>query len=262
MEKVKSADGTSIAYERSGSGPPVILVGGAFCDHRAPAAGLPLAAALAPALTVFCYDRRGRGESTDQPSYAIQREVEDLAALIAAAGGSAHLYGHSSGAVLAFEAAAAGLSVPKLALYEPPLVLGEGRAPLPSDLVEQLTELVAAGNRSQAAELFLTRAVGVPAPAVAHIKSGPGWAGLEALAHTLSYDARLTRDAAALLARAPSLRTPALLLDGEQSPAWMRAGVEQLGRALPSARHVSLAGQTHDVSPSALGPVLLEFFGK
>src|SRR5690242_19700615 len=123
MEKAQSADGTWIAYEKLGNGPPVILVGGAFCDHRARAAGLPLARLLAKAMTVYCVDRRGRGESGDTPPYAVGREVEDIAALVAVAGGSAYAYGHSSGAILLIECALAGLPIPKLALYEPPLVL-------------------------------------------------------------------------------------------------------------------------------------------
>ncbi|HEY2407043.1 MAG TPA: alpha/beta hydrolase [Polyangiaceae bacterium] len=260
MKKVASADGTSIAFEKVGDGAPVILVGGAFCDHRSRPAGLPLADALAAKFSVYSYDRRGRGESTDTPPYSVAREVEDLGALLAAVGGSAHVYGHSSGAVLAFEAAHAGLPIQKLALYEPPLVL-EGRAPVPKDLVQQLRALSAAGKRAETAELFLTRAVGVPAEVVARRKTTPAWPFLEALAHTLSYDATLTADAPALLARAASVTTPTLLLDGERSEPWLRSGVDKFARALPNATHSTLAAQTHDVDPLALGPVLLAFFG-
>jgi pimeloyl-ACP methyl ester carboxylesterase len=261
MEKVKSADGTSIAFQRAGSGPPLLLIGGAFCDHRARAAGLPLAAGLNQHFTVFCYDRRGRGESTDSASYEPQRELEDLAALIAFAGGAAHVYGHSSGAILAVDAAAAGLPITKLALYEPPLVFGEEREPVPEDLVERLQRLTTQDRRADAAELFLTRAIGVPAPAVAHMKSSPSWAALEALAHTLSYDARITKDPSAVLARAPAVAQPALLIDGARSPVWMRAGVTKLARAMPAARHVSMPEQTHDVDPKLLAGLLLDFFG-
>lgn len=260
MERVTSGDGTQIAFHRQGEGPALVLIGGAFCDHRARAAGLPLAALLRARFSVFCYDRRGRGESGDTPPHALAREVEDLAALLAAAGGSAFVYGHSSGAILALEAAAAGLPIRKLALYEPPLVLSEHRAPPPEDLVEQLEQLSAAGRRSEAVELFLSRAVALPEPALAHMKGGPAWPALEALAHTLSYDARIARDPAAVLARAASVTTPALLLDGERSPSWMRAGVRALARAKPEARHVSLPGQTHDVEGHVLAPVLSHFF--
>jgi pimeloyl-ACP methyl ester carboxylesterase len=260
MDTTQSADGTRIAFEKSGSGPPVIFVGGAFCDHKARSAGTPLAAALRATHSVICFDRRGRGESTDTAPYAVAREVEDMAALIAAAGGSAHVYGHSSGAILAFEAALAGLRIRKLALYEPPLVLAGERALMPDDLEQELVRLVAAGQRSDAAELFLTRAVAVPAAAVASMKNAPFWAGLAALAHTLPYDVRLTSDAAGILARAPNLRTPTVLLDGERSPAWMRHGVAKLAEAIPGARAVSLAGQTHDVDPTVLVPELRNVF--
>jgi pimeloyl-ACP methyl ester carboxylesterase len=260
MEKVNSADGTSIAFQRVGSGPALILIGGAFCDHRARAAGLPLAAGLADRFSVFCYDRRGRGESDDTAPYASAREVEDLAALIGVAGGSAHVYGHSSGALLAIEGAAAGLPITKLSLYEPPIVMGEGREPLPSDLVERLSELAQQGRRSEAAELFLTRAVAVPPPAIAQMKGGPVWPALEALAHTLQYDARLAQDPAAVIARARLVKQSALVIAGERSPTWMRSGVEKLAAAMPAARHVSMAGQTHDVDARLLAPLLLDYF--
>jgi pimeloyl-ACP methyl ester carboxylesterase len=260
MEKVQSADGTSIAFQRMGNGPALILIGGAFCDHRARAAGLPLAAGLADDFSVFCYDRRGRGASGDTAPYAIAREVEDLGALIGAAGGSAHVYGHSSGAILAIEGAAAGLPITKLSLYEPPIVLGQDREPLPSDLVERLSDLAQQGKRSEAAELFLVRAVGVPAPAMAQMKGAPVWPMLEALAHTLQYDARLAQDASAVIARARLVRQAALVIVGERSPVWMRSGVERLAAAMPSARHVSMAGQTHDVDASLLAPLLRDYF--
>jgi pimeloyl-ACP methyl ester carboxylesterase len=247
MQKVKSADGTSIAFERLGSGPPVILVGGAFCDRRARAAGLPLARAMAEAMTVYCVDRRGRGDSTDTSPYAVAREVEDIAALLQVAGGRAHAYGHSAGATLLLEAALADLPISKLALYEPPLVLAGQREQVPPDLAEQ-------------AELFLTRAIGMPFPYVQQMKAGPVWASLEALAHTLSYDATITVEPLSVLARAPQIRKPVLLLDGEKSQPWMRGAVAKLAQAIAGAQYVSLPEQTHDVAPEQLGPRLLEFF--
>lgn len=261
METVRSADGTRIAYVAHGSGPPLILAGGAFCDHRARAAGLPLSRALEARLRVVSFDRRGRGESGDTPPYAVAREVEDLAALVAAVGGSAAVYGHSSGAVLALEAAAAGVPITALALYEPPLVFSDMRAPMPADLVEQLEALSREGKRAEAAELFLTRAVGVPAAGVERVKASPGWPALTALAHTLPYDATLTRDAAAIMARGAAVKVPALLVAGEKSEAWMRAGVERLAATIPGARHVTLPNQTHDVQAEPLAALLLEFFG-
>lgn len=260
MEKVKSADGTLIAYEKLGDGPPLILVGGAFCDHRARAAGLPLARLMSRDMTVYCVDRRGRGESTDTAPYAVPREVEDVAALLQAAGGAAHVYGHSSGAILLIEGALAGLPMQKIALYEPPLVLAEYREAVPPDLAELLAELTAGGKRSDAAELFLTRAIGLPAPHVQQMKSGSAWSSLQAISHTLSYDATLTRDPQSVLDRARALRQPTLLLDGDKSQAWMRRAVAKLAEVLPGARHASLAEQTHDVLPEKLAPALLDFF--
>lgn len=261
METTRSADGTRIAYVVNGGGPPLILVGGAFCDHRARAAGLPLSRALETRMTVISFDRRGRGESGDTAPYTVAREVEDLAALVAAAGGAATVYGHSSGAVIALEAAAARVPITRLALYEPPLVFGDQRAAMPADLAEQLVALTSNGRRPEAAELFLTQGVGVPAPGVERMKASPAWPSLTALAHTLSYDATLTRDPAALLARAASVTQPALLMAGEKSESWMRSGVERLAVAMPTARHVTLAGQTHDVRTEPLAALLLEFFG-
>src|SRR3954463_8112448 len=142
MKKVQSADGTSLAYESAGSGPALILVGGAFCDRSARASGTPLAALLQSKFTVFSYDRRGRGDSGDSPPYAIAREVEDLAALIAEAGGRAFVYGISSGAILALEGAVQELSIDKLAVFEPPLILDDRGPKPPENLVAQLTALV------------------------------------------------------------------------------------------------------------------------
>lgn len=260
MEQTRSADGTVIAFEKLGRGPSLILVGGAFSDHRFRAAGLPLGRALADSFTVFCYDRRGRGGSGDTAAYAIAREVEDLAALLEVAGGSAKLYGHSSGALLALEAARAGLSISRLALYEPPLVLTDHRPAIPADLVDRLVALTAAGNRSECVTLFLTRAVGVPEAVLSQRRATPAWAELELTAHTLSYDARLAADPAALLTHARALDVPTLVLDGGRSPAWLRFAAKALAEAIPGAAHVSIPEQPHDIDPAALAPSLLSFF--
>jgi pimeloyl-ACP methyl ester carboxylesterase len=253
MEKTQSADGTLIAFEKLGSGPPVILLGGAFCDHRARAAGLPLARAMAERLTVYAVDRRGRNESTDTAPYAVAREVEDVAALLQVAGGTAHVYGHSSGAVLALESALAGLPIQKL-------VLAEHRERVPEDLPQQLKALCDSGNRGGAAELFLSRAIGLPPPVVQQLKSGPAWPNLEGIAHTLTYDAIITADARGILQRAVGLTTPTLLLAGEQSQAWMRNGVQTLADSVRGARYETMPDQTHDVDPKKLGPLLADYF--
>lgn len=259
MEKVRSRDGSSIAFERSGSGPALILVGGAFCDHRARSAGTPLAAELSQRFSVYCYDRRARGESSHVPPYRLEREVEDLKALLQEAGGRAFVYGHSSGAILALEAALAGLPIAKLALYEPPLVL-EGRPALPADLPEQLEQLAERGKRAEAAELFLSRAIGLPPAALERTKASRAWPSLEALAHTLSYDARLAADPAAIVERAARVEPETLLLDGSRSPAWLRAGVARLAAAMPRAERRSLAEQNHDAEPKHVAAVLSDFF--
>lgn len=189
VERVTSKDGTSIAYERVGNGPAVILVDAA-ATFRGFGPMVPLADALAPDLTVFRYDRRGRGDSTDTLPYAVDREIEDLQALIEVAGGSAFGYGFSSGAVLALRAVASGLAIPRLALLEPPVATGDEPEP-EQDLGAELTTLVEAGRRRDALELFYT-SIGVPADMTAGMQQDPAWPKLEALAHTLVYDLTIT----------------------------------------------------------------------
>ena len=170
METVRSRDGTTIALDRSGRGPSLIIVNGALSDRGAVS---DLAPRLAGELTVIAYDRRGRGDSTDTPPYAVEREIEDLAALVEAAGGSALVFGHSSGAVLALGAAAAGVPIERLVLYEPPLMVDDTRPPIPDDYVSRLDELVAAGRPGEAVEYFLTTGPLVPPPVIDGIRRRP-----------------------------------------------------------------------------------------
>lgn len=159
MERARPKGGTTIAYERYGQGPPVIVVGGAACDR---AVTRPLAERLASHFTVFNYDRRGRGDSGDTPPYAVEREIEDLAALIAVAGGTASVYGHSSGAGLALQAAAHGLPIAMLVLHEPPYVPdGEEERRISREYAEKPNVILAEGRRDDAVELFMTT-VGTP----------------------------------------------------------------------------------------------------
>lgn len=260
-DTVKSADGTSIAFETTGKGPPLILVGGSFCDRSAPTSGTPLAALLAHRFTVFSYDRRGRGDSEDTPPHALEREVEDLAALITAAGGGASVFGNSSGGLLALDAAARGLSIPKLVLYEPPVILDAGRARSFEALAKQLDEAVAENRRAEAVELFFTKVMQMPAPAVAQMRKSPMWAGLEQLAHTLGYDLLLTARGPSRLEQVPAVRSATLVMDGGASPGWMREAIQTLARAIPNARHRTLEGQTHAVDPKALARAMEEFIG-
>lgn len=261
MKKVRSADGTSLAFEEIGQGPPLILIAGAFCDRRARTGGTPLAALLSASFHVVSYDRRGRGDSGDTEPYAIEREVEDVAALMAELGGAASLYGMSSGSLLALEAAARGLPVQRLGLYEPPLVLDDDRRPTDA-LADELAALSAAGRRSEAAERFLAEVVGVPAPALAGMKAAPMWDGLTALAHTLSYDVRLTARAPSLLERLATVRVPAVLLDGAASPTWMHEGTRRLAAALPEGRRHTLEGQGHDPDIAVLAAALIELLAQ
>jgi pimeloyl-ACP methyl ester carboxylesterase len=256
ISKVTSRDGTTIAYEQLGSGPTVILVGGAFCDRNF--AG-PLPALLQADFTVVSYDRRGRGDSGDTAPYAADREIEDLQVIIAATGGSAYLFGVSSGAMLALEAAVEGLPVRGLALVEPPYRVDDSRPPLPN-LAEQYTRLCAAGRPGEAVALFMTKAVGQPPEAVAQIRDTPMWSALEAMAPTLAYDATIVGDAEIPASRIANLDIPALAIESTASPQWLRSATRAIVAALPQGKHVALPGQFHQPDPEALATELRKFF--
>ena len=256
MNKVQSKDGSTIAFDRLGEGPPVILVCGASTDR---AANAPLGELLAERFTVFNYDRRGRGDSGDTPPYAVELEVEDIEALIDEAGGSAFAYGTSSGAALALEAAASGLAVRKLALWEPPFILDESRRP-PKDLVERYDEMISAGRRGDAVEYFMSKVVGLPPEFVAFARTQPFWQEQEALAHTLAYDATVMCDYALPAERAAAVTIPTLVIACGASFPFMREAAHALADVLPAGQHRTLEGQEHNVAPEALAPVLEEFF--
>jgi pimeloyl-ACP methyl ester carboxylesterase len=249
VKTVTSKDGTRIAFDQSGEGPAIILVVGAFNDR---ATGAPLAQSLEPHFTVFNYDRRGRGESGDTAPYAIEREIEDLDALIAQAGESACVFGYSSGATLALRAAAHGLAISRLALYEPPPTGAKA-----GQIAPQLTELIASGHRGDAVELFQTEAVGIPAAVVAQMRNAPFRPALERMAHTLVYESTILKSLPAGLTA--SVRAPTLVMDGEQSPEVMRHAAQSLAEALPDGRYRTLAGQGHDMAPAVVAPMLKEF---
>ena len=253
---VASADGTAIAFDRLGAGPPLIMVAGAF-NTRATTA--PLAAALQDRFTVLNADRRGRGDSGDTPPYAVEREIEDLEALIAEAGGSAAVFGYSSGATLALMAAAAGLAITGLALYEPPFVVDGSRPPLAADLAERLAGLVAAGQRGDAVELYQTEVIGMPEEVVARMRHAPFRPGLEAIAHTLVYDATIIGDLTLPTALVASVAAPALVIDGEDSPPLMRNAARAVADTLPGGRQRTLPGQGHEIAPDATAAVVADF---
>jgi alpha-beta hydrolase superfamily lysophospholipase len=261
MNTTHSQDGTPIAFDRSGEGPPLVIVGGALSGRMFPNG--PLAALLSSSFTVFNYDRRGRGDSGDTPPYAVDREIEDLGAMIAEAGESAFVFGSSSGGNLALQAAVRGLPITRLALWEPNFVVDDGRPPLPADYVEHLDELVASGRRGDAVEYFMTAATGMPAEFVAPMRGAPFFAGMEAVAHTLAYDGRVVGDSMAgkppAVERWAAVTAPTLVLDGGTTP-WLTAGADAIAGVLPNAQRRTLAGQTHDVAPYALAPALADFF--
>jgi pimeloyl-ACP methyl ester carboxylesterase len=262
MNKVTSADGTPIAFDRLGDGPPVIVVGGQLCDRSLTR---PTAEELAKNFAVFNYDRRGRGDSGDTAPYAIEREIEDIDALVAEAGGKASVYAHSSGAGLALHAAAAGLPIARLVLHEPPYTPdgAEEERRAARKEAEHIRALLAVDRRGDAVEYFLT-SVGMPQEMVDGMRGTPRWAELEAMAHTMAYDSEVMGDiatgGAAPTGLAGRVRNETLVIVGGASPGWMIGVGEQVADALPNGRHIVLEGQEHVVPPEVLVPVLEEFF--
>lgn len=251
---VRSADGTRIAFERSGDGPPLILIEAAG-HYRDFSSFKGLAPLLSREFTVYAYDRRGRGESTDATSYAPEREVEDLEALIADAGGSAHLYGYSSGALLAMRAAAHGLPIGRVAVLEPPLQDDDSKRPDP--LTKELAELVGAGRNRDAVEHF-HRSIGLPADFIAEMRPTAEWAKMESVAHTLVYDCVISDTTTFTLLR--SVAVPALVIDSAGSTDDLSGWAATVAGQLAHGSHRSLAGEWHSVPDDVLAPVLVEFF--
>ncbi len=257
-----SKDSTPIAFDKSGHGPAIILVAGATATRLAEAS---LAAILAAQFTVFAYDRRGRGESGDTAPYAVEREVEDIDALITEAGGSAFVFGHSSGAVLALEAARLlGGRIEKLAIYEPPFIIDDSRPPVPQDYVPHLNRLIAEGRRSEAVEYFMTDAMLVPAEMVAQMRNTTMWPQIEAVAHTIPYDGTIMGDTMSgnpsTLRKWASVTVPTLVMVGGASPTFFHHGAQALVDILPNAKSRVLAGQDHGPADEVLTPVLVEYF--
>ncbi len=258
-ETVRSADGTTIAFDRRGEGAPVILIGGAFND-RTTVAGL--AAVLVDDFTTIAYDRRGRGDSTDAEKYDVEREIEDVAALIEHVGGHASLFGHSSGAILALEAAAHGLAVDRVVAYEAPYVV-DSREPAKEDLVDRVRACVEAGDRDGAITLFLTEGADTPPEIVEGMRSEPVWGWFTALAHTLPYDLALGGGGQVPTERLASITAETLVIGGGTSPEWFRSAARAIAEAVPGARYETLEGHDHGVLqyPEALRPLLTSFLG-
>jgi pimeloyl-ACP methyl ester carboxylesterase len=260
-ERTTSADGTAIAFDRVGNGPPLVIVGGAWNTRQS---GVELAEQLADAFTVYTYDRRGRGDSGDTPPYAVEREIDDLEAVLQAAGGSAALFGHSSGGALALETTARSVSVSRLAVYEPPYIVDGSRPPLAADYIEHLEELVAAGKRREVVAYFMTEAVGMPAEMVEPMLNSPMVESMEPVAHTVSYDGRVMLLGSMSGGPLPaewrdSVTVPTLVMDGANSPEWLHSAARALVARLPDVTYRTLDGQDHAASPEALAPVLEGF---
>ena len=256
MQTTTSKDNTTIAFDKLGSGPALILVDGALC-HRTFGPMPGLAPLLAEHFTVFMYDRRGRGDSGNTLPYSLEREIEDIDTLIGEAGGSACVYGISSGAALALEAAASGLNITRLALYEPPY--NDSARQQFGEYRKGVETLLSEGERGDAVALFMGY-VGTPDEAVAGMKQSPMWPALESVAPTLAYDAAALGDGAVPVERAAAVKVPALVMAGGASFPFMHETAQALASAIPNAEYRSLAGQTHDVAAEAIAPELIAFF--
>ena len=265
METVTSKDGTTIAFEQAGTGPVIILVDSALADRSVCA---KLVKVLAEEFTVINYDRRGRGDSTDTQPYAVEREVEDIEALIDAAGGSAFLFGSSSGAVLALEAASRlPARIRKLVLYEPPFIVDDSRPPMPADFINQVRQLLERGKRSDAVKLFFGKGMGIPGFFVTLMRFMPGWSKSVALAHTLPYDLMVMGDTQTgkplQAGRWAAASMPTLVLTGGKSEAFFHKAGDALAEVLPGRQHKILKDQHHGsvvMSPNVVASELTQFF--
>ncbi|MBC7725282.1 MAG: alpha/beta hydrolase [Burkholderiaceae bacterium] len=266
VTRVESADGTTIAVEWAGSGPPLVLVGGAFNTRQS---AVPLARRLESDFTVWRYDRRGRGESGAASAIlgerdngrAVGQDVADLAAVVALAaeGGSpVGVYGHSSGAIVALEGAARGLPIARVAAYEPPYTSGMTEEDRSGATGDAIRAAVTAGDPDTAARVFM-RLVGIPPQAIDGIANAPFWSGMVAIAHTLPYDLALSGDGAAP-DRLSRIAVPTLVLDGGASPEWAGEASSALLGIVPAATRITVPGQDHNVDETVLAPVLREFF--
>lgn len=262
---VTAADGTIIAFTAWGEGDPLIIVDGATSYPEINPSDEAIGRLLADSFRTYAYDRRGRGDSTDTPPYKVDREIEDLAALIDVTGGPVTLFGWSSGAVLALDAAAAGLPISRLALFEPPFVVDDTRPPLPADYVEQLDAACANGRPGDAVELFMTAAAGVPAEWVAAMRDEPVWPVLEAVAPTIAYDGRImgsTMSGNPLPTdRWANVDTPVLVMHGTRTEPFIVAGTTALAELLANAKLLPVEGSDHTAPPEVLASALRDFAG-
>ena len=259
MAKVTSKDGTQIAFEKKGNGPVIIVVDGALCSR-----GFGPTPKLVPLLekdfTVITYDRRGRNESGNTLPYSVEKEVEDIDALIKETGEPVCMIGFSSGAALVLNAAAKGLSIKKMVLYEAPYVMNMGGHNPPDDTAEQLKQLIASDQRSAAVKFFMKDMIGIPAIIPAVMSLTPIWKKLKAVAHTIPYDAAIMDGFIIPSALAAKINIPTLVMNGSKSPVSLRNASKKLSEIIPNAQYQILKGQTHDVSMKAIAPELINYF--
>lgn len=258
MNTVISKDGTVIAYNKEGNGRAVVLIDGAFCskDFGPMSKLVPL---LSKDFSVITYDRRGRGDSGDSPHYAVEREIEDIDALINMVGGSANLFAISSGAILALKAVAHGSNVTRLAIFEPPFV-GNEKKRRPADSEEQLKQLITEGKKGDACRFYLTKVIGVPAIVPFILSLTPNWSKMKANANSLPYDAAVCGDFNLPRELVASVTIPTIVIDSDKSPETLRKPVLEVAEILPNGLKKSLKGKMHDVPPKILVPALVDFY--
>jgi pimeloyl-ACP methyl ester carboxylesterase len=265
MSTVKSSDGTTIAYEKVGQGSPVVLVDGAFVYRAIDPWAPQFASLLGEHHTVYLYERRGRGNSGDTKPYSKEREIEDLAAVIEAAGGAASVVGLSSGGVLSLDAAAAGLPITKLALFEPPLIVDDSREPRPDDYLDEAKRILADGRKGDAIVHALTKTVFLPVEMVEGMRSQPFFGAMEAVGDTVAYDGEIMEG---LMSGKPlptdrwsTLKTPTLVVYGGESELWFHNAAKALNELLPTVEGAqALEGQTHEVDAGVLATTVAKYF--
>jgi pimeloyl-ACP methyl ester carboxylesterase len=258
MARVSSRDGTQIAFTTGGEGPALVLVSGAL-SQRSLVGDTLLVPRLMEHYSVYTYDRRGRGESGDSKPYAVDREIDDIEALIDHAGGTVYLFGVSSGAALSLRAAAklGAARVSKLALYDPPY--GQPQRDF-DEQKDRVRELVRTGQPGDAAAYFLS-AIGTPPKVLEDMKTSPSWEAMKKIDHTLAYDYDVLGDGQVPEAVAKAITVPTLVLNGEKSMDFMHAAAARIASLVPNGRHATIEGQAHGVTADATVPVLTEFFG-
>ncbi len=259
MPATTSADGTTLAYDVYGEGEPVILVEGAFCGRHFGSTSR-LAAELGKSFRVFHYDRRARGDSSPSTDYRLERELEDLRAMLDVAGGSAGLVGFSSGACLVLEAAAHHLPLTRIAFYEPPYMVGPKARKVPATYREDVQRLVAAGRNGDAVAYFMTRLIGMPSIFLLPMKFSRMWSSIVPQASSLPFDMEAVNGFVPPAARLEGITVPALGLYGSKTMPVLVVSTRLCVDTIPGAELVVLPGQTHEVKAEAIAPTLVDFF--